>query len=213
MDALVNRLFLEPVLGLGYPLRSLPLLNRMRRYIRAGDLERLRFDFDFIGLQTYFRMIVRFSPADFGNFAREVPHADRAERNPTDWSGILTTMGWEVWPENLYRLLKQFSAYPAVKRIVITENGAAFPDAVRDGQVHDRERLRFIQESLEQVLRAKREGVAVDGYLVWSLLDNFEWAEGYHPRFGLVYVDYSSQQRILKDSGRWFARFLTGGSV
>ncbi|MCL6527126.1 MAG: beta-glucosidase [Thermaceae bacterium] len=213
MDALVNRLFLEPALGLGYPWRTLPFLHLMRRHIRPGDLERLGFEFDFIGLQTYFRMIVGFSLTDFGNFAREVPHAKRARLNPTPWSGTLTAMGWEVWPENLYRLLKQFGAYLGVKKIVVTENGAAFPDTVREGRVADPERLRFIQESLGYVLKAQREGVPVKGYLVWSLLDNFEWAEGYHPRFGLVYVDYPQQQRILKDSGRWFARFLTRGSV
>jgi beta-glucosidase len=205
MDALVNRLFLEPALGLGYPWNTAPFLHLMRRYIKPGDREKLKFDFDFIGLQTYFRMIVRFSLLDLGSFAREIPHAERGHD--------LTTMGWEVWPENLYHLLKKFGAYPGVRKILVTENGAAFPDTVRDGQVHDQKRLRFIQESLEQVLRAKREGVPVDGYLVWSLLDNFEWAEGYRPRFGLVYVDYPSQRRILKDSGRWFAGFLTGGSV
>jgi beta-glucosidase len=117
-------------------------------------------------------------------------------------------MGWEVWPENIYLLLKQFSAYKGVKRIIITENGAAFPDTPQGERVHDPKRLQFIQDHLAQVLRAKREGVPVEGYFYWSLLDNFEWAEGYRPRFGLVYVDYPTQKRILKDSGRWFGVFL-----
>ena len=205
MDALVNRLFLGAALGLGYPWDTAPFLHLMRRYIKPGDLEKLSFDFDFIGLQTYFRMVVRFSPFDFGTWAKEVPHSERG--NP------LTAMGWEVWTENIYHLLKQFAAYRGVKKIIITENGAAFTDTVQDGQVHDPQRLKFIQDSLEQVLRAKREGVPVEGYLVWSLLDNFEWAEGYAPRFGLVYVDYPTQTRILKDSGKWFREFLTGGST
>lgn len=202
MDALVNRLFIEPALGLGYPWDTAPFLHLMRRYMKPGDLERLKFNFDFIGLQTYFRMIVRFSPFDFGSFAREIPHSERGNR--------LTAMGWEVWPENIYHLLKKFGAYRGVGRIIVTENGAAFPDAVQDAQVHDPERIQFFRASLEHLLQAKREGVPVEGYLCWSLLDNFEWAEGYHPRFGLVYVDYPTQTRILKDSGKWFRIFLGG---
>jgi beta-glucosidase len=163
-------------------------------------MEKLAFDFDFIGLQTYFRQQVRFDPLALGTFAREIPHAERG--------GELTEMGWEVWPENIYLLLRQFSAYKGVKRIIITENGAAFPDTPQGERVQDPKRIQFIQDHLAQVLRAKREGVPVEGYFYWSLLDNFEWAEGYRPRFGLVYVDYPTQKRILKDSGRWFGEFL-----
>jgi len=199
-DAVVNRLFIEPALGLGYPWKAAPFLLALKRYIRPGDMEKLAFDFDFIGLQTYFRQQVRFDPLALGTFAREIPHAERG--------GELTEMGWEVWPENIYLLLKQFSAYKGVKRIIITENGAAFPDTPQGERVQDPKRIQFIQDHLAQVLRAKREGVPVEGYFYWSLLDNFEWAEGYRPRFGLVYVDYPTQKRILKDSGRWFGEFL-----
>lgn len=200
-DAIANRLFLEPSLGLGYPIRSFPFLQPITRHFKPSDEKKLAFDFDFIGLQTYFRMLVRFSLTDIGSFGREVPHKERT-------SQPLTQMGWEVYPPNLYHLLKQFGAYKGVKRIVVTENGAAYPDEVKNGQVHDPLRQSFIQSHLEQVLRAKHEGVRVGGYLCWSLMDNFEWAEGYHPRFGLVYVDYTSQRRILKDSGHWFTQFL-----
>ncbi|MDX2003706.1 MAG: GH1 family beta-glucosidase [Meiothermus sp.] len=202
-DAIANRLFLEPALGLGYPIRTFPFLQPITRHFHPGDEKRLAFDFDFIGLQTYFRMLVRFSPTDMGSFAREVPHRVRTQEP-------LTEMGWEVYPPNIYHLLKQFAAYKGVRRIIVTENGAAYADEVRNGRVHDPLRLAYIRANLEQVLRAKREGVNVGGYLCWSLMDNFEWAEGYRPRFGLVYVDYTSQRRILKDSGRWFAEFLAG---
>ncbi len=209
-DAVANRLFLEPALGLGYPWRRAPFLHLLRRYLRPGDLERLASDFDFVGLQTYFRSLVRFDLFTPGTWAQEIPHSQRG-------SNELTEMGWEVWPENIYYLLKQFAAYPPypdgtprVRRIIITENGAAFPDVVENGRVHDAKRLKYIQDHLAQVLRARQEGVPVEGYLVWSLLDNFEWAEGYRPRFGLVYVDYPTQKRILKDSGRWFQAFLAG---
>lgn len=200
-DVIANRLFLEPALGLGYPWKTTPFLLGLKPYIRSGDMERLAFNFDFIGLQTYFRQLVRFDLFSPGTWGREIPHAERG-------SGELTEMGWEVWPENIYRLLKQFSAYQGVKRIIITENGAAFSDRLEGQQVHDPKRIRFIQDHLAQVLRARREGVPVEGYFYWSLLDNFEWAEGYRPRFGLVYVDYPTQQRILKDSGKWFREFL-----
>ncbi len=200
-DVIANRLFLEPALGLGYPWKTMPFLRLLQRYIRPGDMEKLAFDFDFIGLQAYFRQLVRFDLLTPGTWGREVPHAERG-------SGELTEMGWEVWPENIYHLLKQFAAYQGVKRIIVTENGAAFPDTVEEGQVHDPKRIQFIQAHLAQVLRARQEGVPVEGYFYWSLMDNFEWAEGYRPRFGLVYVDYPTQRRILKDSGRWFRDFL-----
>ena len=97
---------------------------------------------------------------------------------------------------------------PQIRKILITENGAAFPDQVVDGRVDDPKRQEFIERNLEQVLRAKQEGCNVQGYFVWTLTDNFEWAEGYHPRFGLVYVDFDTQQRIVKGSGKWYADFL-----
>src|SRR5690606_14453782 len=92
--------------------------------------------------------------------------------------------------------------------LIVTENGAAFPDQVVNNQVDDPKRLKYIQQTIGQVLRAKQEGIKMNGYFVWTFLDNFEWAEGYHPRFGLVYVDFQTQQRIVKSSGRWYADFL-----
>lgn len=89
----------------------------------------------------------------------------------------------EVYPEAIYKAIKQFSAYPECPPIIITENGAAFPDHVEAGRVHDVKRVEFFKSYLEQVLRAKREGADIRGYFVWTLMDNFEWAEGYKPRF------------------------------
>ena len=91
---------------------------------------------------------------------------------------------------------------------MITENGAAFADEIYQGGVHDEERLSYLQAYLKQVHKAQREGLKVDGYFVWTFTDNFEWAEGYYPRFGLVYIDFENQQRIVKSSGQWFSRFL-----
>jgi beta-glucosidase len=199
-DVIANRLFLEPALGLGYPWKTMPALLGLKPYIRPGDMEQLSFDFDFIGLQTYFRQVVRFDLTVPGIWGRDVAAKEA--------SGTLTEMGWEVYPPNLYHLLKQLAAYPQIKRIIVTENGAAFRDVVDSGRVHDTQRQQFIESHLQQLLKAKQEGVPVDGYLVWSLLDNFEWAEGYRPRFGLVHVDYATQQRTLKDSALWLRDFL-----
>ena len=119
----------------------------------------------------------------------------------------ITEMGWEVDPEGMYAILKQFAKYP-VKEIIITENGAAFPDQLINGRVHDLQRINFYQRYLQQILKAKLEGVNVRGYFAWTFIDNFEWAEGYRPRFGLVYNDFNTQERFVKDSGYWFRDFL-----
>jgi len=204
-DAFYNRLFLEPTLGLGFPTRILPALRWLERCLRPGDVERLPFSFDFIGLQAYFRERV-------GN-CRLVPFL-RARIVPVRRRGLppekVTEMGWEVHPEALYLLLRKLAGYTGIRKIIVTENGAAFPDRVESGRVRDRLRQRYLEEHLAQVLRARAEGVPVEGYFVWTLLDNFEWAEGYRPRFGLVWTDQGTQCRTIKDSGFWYRDFLGG---
>jgi beta-glucosidase len=118
-------------------------------------------------------------------------------------------MGWEVLPEGIYRVIKQFAAYKGIKKIIITENGAAFKDEVVNGEIHDPQRTQFIKDYLAQVLRAKKEGANVGGYFIWSFTDNFEWAYGYRPKFGIVGVDYKTEKRIVKDSGKWYSEFLS----
>ncbi len=109
----------------------------------------------------------------------------------------------------MYETLKQVGAYPQVKQIVVTENGAAFEDHLtEDGRVHDLKRTQFYHHYLLNVLKAKREGVKVNGYLAWTLTDNFEWTEGFKPRFGLIHVDFKTQKRTLKDSALWFQGLL-----
>lgn len=204
IDALGNRLFIEPALGMGYPVQDAPLLEHlMKRCVRPGDLQRAAFDFDFIGLQNYFRMVVRHSWVTPYVWAREVKPNRRGIND-------ITQMGWEVYPEGMYRILKQFSQYSNIPQLIVTENGAAFPDWLQGGVVDDPLRTEFYQRYLGGILRAKQEGVNVGGYFAWSLLDNFEWAEGYRPRFGLIYVDYATQQRVIKQSGYWFRHFLIG---
>ncbi|WP_159468381.1 GH1 family beta-glucosidase [Dyadobacter sp. 3J3] len=199
-DAIMNRLFLEPCLGLGYPIDAFPFLKGISKFMLEGDAEKLAFDFDFIGLQNYFRVIVKHSYFAPVLWLEEV---SARKRNVP-----LTAMGWEVAPDGMYEILKQFAKYQNIREIIISENGAAFDDVLENGEVQDHKRIQFFQEYLANILKAKNEGVKIGGYLAWSLLDNFEWAEGYGPRFGLVYVNYENQERIIKDSGKWFAKFL-----
>jgi len=197
LDVMLNRLFIEPSLGMGYPYNELPFLKKIEKHIQPGDLEKLKFDFDFIGIQNYFRVISRPSLIPF-IWANKVNPDEQAE---------ITEMGWEVHPEGIYNILMQFARYP-VKEIIVTENGAAFPDQLVDGQVHDVQRINFYKRYLRQILRAKNDGANIKGYFAWTFIDNFEWAEGFRPRFGLVYNDITTQERTVKDSGYWFRDFL-----
>jgi beta-glucosidase len=200
VDALLNRMFIEPLLGLGYPTKDLKILERIERFMYAGDEKKLAFQMDFIGLQNYTREIVAHTP--FMPFVRaKIIKAN--ERNVP-----ITTMNWEIYPASIYHALKRMGSYKTIKEIIVTENGAAFKDNVHDEQVRDSQRTLFLKNYIAQVLKAKQEGVNVNGYFVWTLLDNFEWAEGFHPRFGLVHVDFDTQKRIVKASGNWYADFI-----
>ncbi len=200
VDSLLNRMFIEPLLGMGYPVKDLHVLQRMEQFIKPGDEGKLQFDMDFIGLQNYTREIVKY--ALFTPFIK-AKIIKASERNVPH-----TTMNWEVYPESIYHALKRIGSYKGVKEIIVTENGAAFTDIVSTTGVYDFQRIRFLERYLEQVLRAQKEGAPVKGYFVWTLLDNFEWAEGFYPRFGLVYVDFKTQQRIIKESGYWYRNFI-----
>ena len=200
VDTLLNRLFIEPVLGLGYPFADLPVLKGIRKYILPGDEEKLAFDFDFIGLQNYTREIVKYSLF--------TPYIQASLVKAEKRNVPITAMGWEVWPQSVYHMLHKYNQYPQIKKIYLTESGAAFPDQVEGDAVHDPLRVAYLRDYLQQVLKAKNEGCKVDAYFVWTLTDNFEWAEGYHPRFGIIYVDFETQQRIIKSSGKWYGNFL-----
>ena len=200
IDALLNRFFIEPLMGMGYPMNDLKILQRIEKFIHNGDEGKLAFDMDFIGLQSYTRELVSHAP--FMPFVKA--KIIKADKRNVDH----TLMNWEVYPPSIYHALKRINEYRGIKEIIVTENGAAFKDEMIDERVHDERRLDYLKDHIEQVLRAKREGVKVNGYFVWTLLDNFEWAEGFHPRFGLVYVDFKTQQRIIKTSGNWYSSFL-----
>ncbi|HSP83375.1 MAG TPA: GH1 family beta-glucosidase [Gillisia sp.] len=200
IDALVNRLFIEPALGMGYPVEDLKLLKKLKKYQLPGDEELVKFDFDFIGIQNYTREIVRHSWYVPFLKARNI----KAEKRNVP----LTAMKWEVYPDSVYQMLKKYNSYQKVRDIYVTENGAAFKDIFEDGKIKDTRRINYLKEYLGAVLRAKEEGVNVKGYFVWSFTDNFEWAEGFRPRFGLIHVDFKTQKRTIKASGKWYSNFL-----
>lgn len=200
VHTLLNRLFLECSLGLGYPYRDLPFLTRVEKYMRPGDEKRMAFDFDFVGIQNYTREIVAsqwFTPYL------------QAKMIPAKMRNVpLTAMDWEIHPPALYNILKFVSEYDRVKSIIISENGAAFAEPQPFNGEPDSARIEFFKQSLYQVRKAVYENPKIKGYFAWSLLDNFEWAEGYHPRFGLVHVDFETQKRTIKHSGYWFRKFI-----
>ena len=201
-DALLNRLFIEPLLGLGYPLHDLKILQRLEGFYKNGDSARLAFDMDFVGLQNYTREIVRHAP--FMPFIKaKIIKAGKRKVEKTQ-------MDWEVYPPAIFQALARWSGYKNLKDIIVTENGGAFEDECIDGKVHDPKRLKYIQNHIAQVYLSKLASTRVKGYFVWTLLDNFEWAEGFHPKFGLVHVNFENQERIVKASGKWYSGFLSG---
>lgn len=201
VDVITNRMFIEPLLGLGYPVRDLKILSQVEKYMQQDDEKLMQFPMDFIGIQNYTREIVRHSPF--------IPYVNAKVIKASMRNVETTTMDWEVYPESIYYMLKKFSAYKGVNNIMITENGAAFNDCFLDGKINDVKRIHYLTACFNEALRAKEEGVPLTGYFVWSFTDNFEWTEGFAQRFGLVYVDYITQRRYVKASGHWLREFLS----
>jgi beta-glucosidase len=159
-----------------------------------GDMDAIAVPTDFLGLNYYSRSTVRNDPA-----------AEPLRTTGVDEPGEYTEVGWLVAPESLYDLLTRVWHDYRPTAIHIAENGAAFADEVAaGGQVHDERRQAYLRDHFVAAARAMGEGVPLRGYFVWSLMDNFEWAEGYSKRFGVVYVDFETQERIVKDSGHWY---------
>ena len=187
------RWYVEPLLKGAYPSDVLQELGADAPRILPGDMASIQVPLDFLGVNYYMRSVVSAGePWDLKTSGNEI-----------------TDMGWEVYPQGLTELLLRLHRDYTLPPIFITENGAAFPDEVINQQVHDSQRQRYIARHITATLEAMRQGVRVDGYFVWSLLDNFEWSSGYAKRFGIVRVDYDTQARSLKDSALWYRNFLT----
>ncbi|MEY4728869.1 MAG: hypothetical protein RL020_27 [Pseudomonadota bacterium] len=193
-DGLLVRWYMDPLLKGHYPADVMQHLGKDAPDITAGDLDIIRAPLDFIGINYYTRQVVSAQP-DFNHAANKLP---------------LTDMGWEICPEGLTDLLVRLNRDYPLPPLLITENGAAFPDQLSNGEIDDLPRIAYLKQHIAAVHHAIQQGVNVSGYFVWSLLDNFEWASGYEKRFGIIYVDYATQKRYLKNSAKWYKQFLVG---
>ncbi|MGW4473428.1 GH1 family beta-glucosidase [Nonomuraea sp. NPDC004354] len=207
IHALLTRQFLDPALAGRYPEEVLSAAGRNggTAHIRDGDLEIVNAPIDLVGVNYYNPCVVEAAPGLPADAAW--PGSEGVRFAPAD--APVTAMGWPIVPSGLSRLLVRLSRdYPRVG-LMVTENGAAFDDVVEHGRVHDDGRLAYLEGHLRAAHAAITAGADLRGYLVWSLLDNFEWAEGYRRRFGLVHVDYATQARTLKDSALWYRSVIS----
>lgn len=203
-DGWFNRWYLDPVFRGTYPSDAID--DRVRRghlqsaklpFVKDGDMAMISAPMDFLGVNYYSRAVMQVGVDGEPEGVRVAP------------DDAYTEMGWEVYPQGLFSLLRRLQKDYNPPKIYITENGAAYgdgPDA--EGRIHDERRVNFIRSHIAAVGRAVEQGVPVGGYFVWSLLDNFEWAMGYTKRFGLHWIDYETQQRLPKDSALWYRDFI-----
>ncbi|MBN2011478.1 beta-glucosidase [candidate division KSB1 bacterium] len=187
-----NGIFLEPVSLGNYPEIVLEQ-NANAPTVHPDDLKVMN-QYDFIGIQYYFDVLVANGE---WSFDKPFPIYKRTE------------MGWPVTPVGFYESIMSFATEYQVKDIIVTENGSAWPDTLSpEGNVFDDDRQHYLIDHLYQLRRAMDDGAPVSGYFAWAFMDNFEWKHGYRPRFGLVYVDYGSQKRHIKESGHLFSKII-----
>jgi beta-glucosidase len=200
-----NSWFLDPILKGNYPVQlselfskyaSLPVMN-------SDDMEIIHEPIDFLGVNNYSLTSVAY---DASKMPFQLTFAETGKAK--------TDAGWEIYPEGIYDLLMYLNKeYNGIK-LMITENGAAFRDVIdQDGNINDNDRIHFLKEHIAQINYAIRDGVNLAGYYLWSLMDNFEWRMGYSLRFGLVYIDYPTQKRILKKSGYWYKEVIKNNGL
>lgn len=186
-DDYLNQWYMKPIMDGKYP----DIINQLPEdhlpEIHPGDMELISQSIDYLGINFYTRQVYKAHPTDI--------------YEPIAPTGPLTDMGWEVYPQSFTDLLVSLNKTYTLPPIYITENGAAMPDTYNNGEVNDLDRLSYYNTHLNAVHNAVEQGVVIRGYFAWSLMDNFEWAEGYLKRFGIVYVDYKTQQRTIKNSG------------
>ena len=204
IHAFNNILFIEPAMHGRYPKFTLDDSGEKLLDVRPGDMEMIKAPLDFIGLNYYVRTIV-----EDGEGGGPI-HAKTSGGK----QGPITDFAWEVWPDSFHALIMRISKEYDNPVIEITENGCSYGDTpMTDGSVPDQRRTDFYRGYISAVGRAIKDGANVRGYHAWSILDNFEWAEGYSQRFGLVYVDFRTQKRYIKDSGKWYSRLATSGKL
>jgi beta-glucosidase len=205
VDGQANRLYLDPVFKGAYPEDLIGFYEERDVEgppVRDGDLETIAEPIDFLGVNYYFRHYIRDAPDVEPS---QTPFSDLDARGIVPHDAEKTAMGWPVDPEGFTQILVRIKDEYRDLPIYVTENGRAVDDYVDpEGGVDDEERISYLDAHFRAAQEAMAQGVDLRGYLVWSLLDNFEWAEGYSKRFGLVFVDYGTQKRIPKASARWY---------
>lgn len=204
-DGYGNRWFLDPLYGRGYPADMVASFTEAGHlpdglsFVKPGDLEAIAVNTDFLGINYYFRTIARDERAA-DNLPQTVFRAPAAE-----W----TEMEWEIFAPGLYDLLNRLHRDYQVPQLYVTENGASYSEGPgADGRVRDERRLAYLRDHFTAAHQAIGNGVPLAGYFVWSLMDNFEWAKGYLQRFGIVWVNYETQERIPKDSALWYKQVI-----
>ena len=200
MDGFANRWYLDPIYGRGYPKDMLEAYAQILPKIHDGDLEKIAVPTDFLGVNYYIRHVVKHGSNEAG-----------FEFVQTDLER--TDMGWEIYPDGLRDLMVRLKNDYPVKSLIITESGSCYDDTLLEGQINDEGRRKYLERHLESAHVAVQEGAPLDGYFAWSLMDNYEWAEGYARRFGLVHVDFETQERTLKKSGLYYRNFLRAGEL
>jgi len=199
-DGITNRWFLDPIFKSSYPedmKKVFGVIAGDLDFIKDDDLQKISSKNDFLGVNYYTRALIKFSQDSNLNYEGVKGNLEK------------TAMGWEVCPEALYdlmvRLREEYTQIP----IYITENGAAYDDVLsKDKRVHDVKRIDYIKRHLIKVSELNEQGADIKGYFIWSLMDNLEWEHGYSKRFGIVYIDYETQERILKDSALWYKNLI-----
>jgi beta-glucosidase len=204
-DTYLNRQFVDPVLLGEVPTKLAGLFGPAWQDWSAAELASVAQPIDFVGINYYLRLVVRDDPAAGVARAQIVNRADCPR----------TATGWEIYPEGLCETLQWVADRYGNPSVYITENGAAFDDEVLpDGSLDDGPRVEYMRSHLNACLRAIQAGVDLRGYYVWSLLDNFEWQSGYSKRFGIVHVNFETQERILKRSAQFYADVIrTNGAA
>ncbi|WP_206789984.1 GH1 family beta-glucosidase [Amycolatopsis sp. MtRt-6] len=210
-DGIHNRFFLDPVLGRGYPADVVAAAGRFAECVRDGDTDVIAAPIDWLGVNYY--APARVTPLDDPQAPSNCPLPTLRGLDVLPAPPPLTAFGWEQSPATLTSLLTWISARSGGLPLVVAENGASFVDKVVDGRVYDAARVNYFMEHLRAVHDALGLGVDVRGYFAWSLLDNFEWAMGYTQRFGLIHVDFETQRRTVKESGRFLGRVAKANSL
>lgn len=200
-DAFRNRWYLDPIFLGEYPHSGVVARGWDQSCVLPGDLDTISAPMDYVGFNYYSRTVVQDDTISDAERPRPLVEANLSR----------TTMGWEVYPDGLRDLLVRFNDDYELPPVYVTECGVAFPDQLVDGAVHDEDRRQYLEQHFAAAGSALAAGVPLRGFFIWTLMDNFEWAMGYTPRFGLVWTDFDTQERIPKDSARWLSEEIARG--